>query len=79
MTLLDDWYGEMMHTATHGQDPLWTVLCEGGPQDTRGWLPAYAERLRQTGRAHWADKLESKYPQEMGDAGSLGREHGYVK
>jgi arylsulfatase A-like enzyme len=65
MILLDNWYGRMLHTATHAQDPMWSVIVEGGPQDTRGWLPAYQERLRQTGRAEWADKLAVKYPREL--------------
>jgi len=64
MVLLDEWYGNMLHTATHAQDPMWSVIVEGGPQDTRGWLPAYRERLCQTGRAHWAEKLAAKYPNE---------------
>lgn len=70
MVLLDEWYGRMLHTATHPQDPMWSVIVEGGPQDTRGWLRAYQERLRQTGRAHWAEKLGAKYPRELGDEDS---------
>ncbi len=65
LLLLDEWYGQMMHSATHAQDPMWSVIVEGGPQDTRGWLPAYLERLRQTGRSHWAEKLKKKYPNEL--------------
>jgi hypothetical protein len=50
----------MMRTSRHGRDPLWTVLAEGGPAHVRGQLPAYLQRLRRTGRAHWADRLEAR-------------------
>ena len=80
MTLLDEWYGEMMRTATHPQDNMWVSLREGGPQDTRGWLPQYLERLRQTGRSDWAARLAAKHCRELGasDGPPLMR-HGYVK
>ena len=65
MTLLDDWYGEMMRTATHGQDPMWTVMHEGGPEHTRGQLPRYLERLRETGRGEWAERLAAAHPREL--------------
>ena len=42
-------------------DPLWTVLGEGGPFHARGHLDAYLKRLRETGRADGAAKLEAKY------------------
>lgn len=65
MSMLDDWLGDMMRTATHGQDPLWTVMREGGPFHTRGQLPAYLERLRATGRTKWAEHLAAKHPTEV--------------
>lgn len=64
MTLLDRWYGEMMRTAAVGQDPMWTVMAEGGPLHTRGQLPKYLERLRATGRGEWADSLAAAHPRE---------------
>jgi len=64
MALLEDWHGQMMRTATHPIDPMWTVLREGGPLHTRGHLKAYVQRLRETGRAQWADKLLSSHPKE---------------
>ena len=64
MTMLDDWLGRMMTTATHAQDPMWTVIQEGGPLHTRGHLPAYLERLRATGRGDWADRLTAAHPKE---------------
>ena len=47
-------------------DPLDTVRAEGGPLHTRGHLPAYLDRLRETGRAHWADVLLARHPAEAG-------------
>jgi len=64
MGLLDEWHGDMMRSASHPQDPMWTVLQEGGPLHTRGQLPAYLKRLRETGRAEWAEQLARKHPQE---------------
>jgi arylsulfatase A-like enzyme len=64
MRYLDEWHGDMMRTATHGHDPLWTVLNEGGPLHTRGQLPKYLHRLRATGRGEWADRLASQHPRE---------------
>lgn len=64
MRMLDDWHGQMMRTATHPQDPMWTVIREGGPLHTRGQLPAYLKRLRETGRADGAAQLAAKHPTE---------------
>lgn len=64
MAKLDAWHGDMMRTASHGHDPMWTVLAEGGPLHTRGELPAYLRRLRATGRDHWADLLALRHPRE---------------
>jgi arylsulfatase A-like enzyme len=55
---LDSWHAEMMRTATHAVDPMWTVLREGGPFHVRGRLSDYLERLRRTGREAWAESLE---------------------
>jgi choline-sulfatase len=62
MTKLDAWYAEMMRTATTPQDPMWTVIEEGGPLHTRGYLPRYLERLRATGRADFAQRLVANHP-----------------
>lgn len=66
MELLEDWHAEMMETATHRQDPMATVLREGGPFHTRGHLPAYLARLRATGRGAWAERLAAEHPDEAG-------------
>ena len=59
--MLEDWHAEMMRTATHKTDPMQTVLEEGGPLHARGHLKEYCARLRATGRAHWADRLEARH------------------
>jgi len=64
MAMLETWHGEMMRTATHGQDPMWTVLREGGPFHTCGNLTAYLKRLRDTGRGRWAEDLAAKHASE---------------
>ena len=65
MSRLDTWMADMMRTATHGQDPMWTVMAEGGPLHTRGALPAYLKRLRATGRSEGADHLAALHPTEV--------------
>ncbi|HLV81873.1 MAG TPA: sulfatase [Chthonomonadaceae bacterium] len=62
---LEAWNAAMKQTATHPQDPMQTVLAEGGPLHTRGHLPAYLERLRATGRNRWAEVLAAKHPEEI--------------
>jgi arylsulfatase A-like enzyme len=64
MTLLDQWHANMMRTATHPVDPMWIVMREGGPHHTCGYLPKYLQRLRATGRAQWADVLQTKHANE---------------
>jgi arylsulfatase A-like enzyme len=65
---LEEWHADMMRTATHPVDPFWTVLREGGPYHVRGRLPAYLDRLRATGRPHWADHLERTHTAGIRDS-----------
>jgi hypothetical protein len=65
MELLADWYHDMALTSQHDLDPMMTVLREGGPFHTRGQLPRYLQRLRNTGRSHHADRLEKLHPTEL--------------
>ena len=58
------WTQEMMQTSRVNVDPLMTSLREGGAHHTRGELPAYLRRLRETGRDHHADALAAKHPTE---------------
>jgi len=62
---LADWEREMMLTSTTNVDPMMTVLREGGAHHTRGFLPAYLKRLRETGRAHHAERLARLHPDEV--------------
>lgn len=64
--LLMDWHDAMMATQPDGytMDPMRVVMAEGGPEHTRGHLPAYLERLRATGRGHHADQLEKRHPRQ---------------
>jgi hypothetical protein len=61
--LLDQWYAEQMRGAPGLVDPLFQVMQEGGPFHTRGHLPEYLDRLRDTGRTQWADSLARRYPE----------------
>jgi len=61
LALLKQWHGEMMASSLHDADPLWTMMREGGPFHTRGLVQRYAERLRETGRAHHAEKLLTQH------------------
>jgi arylsulfatase A-like enzyme len=65
MRYLADWERQMMLTSTTNVDPMMTVLREGGAFHTRGSLPAYLARLRATGRAQHAERLERLHPGEF--------------
>jgi choline-sulfatase len=65
MDMLSEWYHEMATTSPYNEDPMMTVLREGGPFHTRGQLPAYLERLRATDRAHHAERLAARHPDEI--------------
>jgi hypothetical protein len=65
LVMLEDWYQHMMATSKHNVDPLMTVMREGGPFHTRGELPGYLERLKATGRAHHAEILAARHPDEL--------------
>ena len=43
----------------HGEDPMATVLAEGGPSLARGHESWYAERLRATGRADQVERMRA--------------------
>jgi len=59
--LLAHWHAAMIRHAARGRDPLENVVREGGPFHVRGELPAYLERLRETGRSGLADALAARY------------------
>jgi arylsulfatase A-like enzyme len=58
LALLEQWHGEMMATSDYNIDPMWNVIREGGPYHTRDRVEGYARRLRETGRAPYADFIE---------------------
>lgn len=64
-SLLEEWMARMMAASPNGVDPLVTVQREGGPFHTRGTLAWYVQRLRATGRAQHADRLERLHPNEL--------------
>lgn len=64
-TLLDAWTASQLERTLAPEDPMDTVRAEGGPFHTRRHLPTYLDRLRATGRGHWADVLEARHPLEV--------------
>jgi arylsulfatase A-like enzyme len=61
MRLLTDWQFSAMLTSPTAEDPMVTVLREGGPWQVHGYLPRYLRRLRLTGREEAARRLETRY------------------
>ena len=59
--LILNWQEEQMARSASTIDPMWTVMHEGGPMHAHTDLPAYLERLRETGRGDKADALSYKY------------------
>jgi len=63
---------DMMKTMPEGYDtdPMWTVMKEGGPAHSRGFLAKYCEFLEQTGRGWAIPELRKRHPREfvMNDA-----------
>ena len=59
-----DWLDREMKMNPSETDPMWTVWHEGGPLHAAdASLAPYCQRLRDTGRAWAAEKLEEKYIQ----------------
>ncbi|MDY6913694.1 MAG: sulfatase [Planctomycetota bacterium] len=63
---LNEWHDEMMRTQRPGcnVDPLRTVMQEGGPTHTRGYLKMYCDYLEKTGRGHAVELLKQRHPGE---------------
>lgn len=62
-----DWHDKMMKTMPFGYttDPLDTVLSEGGPLHANPRFintAKYKERLKETDRGHWIEKIEKRHP-----------------
>jgi choline-sulfatase len=60
-----DWHDSMMSTMGDDTDPLWTVMKEGGPFHSRGFLPDYCKRLEATGRGWAIPELKRRHPGEF--------------
>lgn len=60
--LLGDWTSEQVARSYAPRDPMETILAEGGPFHVRGHLPAYLERLEETGRGHWIPAIRARHP-----------------
>lgn len=65
MGMLAEWHYEMILKSKSNIDPLMTVLREGGPSHMRYQLLKYLEWLRETGRAHHAERLANLSPDEV--------------
>ncbi|MCR5310848.1 MAG: sulfatase [Lachnospiraceae bacterium] len=55
-----DWHDDAMSTGRYTEDPMWTVLAEGGPFHARGHFREYHDRLVNTGRNEAAKRLAAK-------------------
>jgi arylsulfatase A-like enzyme len=62
--LMLEWHEEMMREMPDAVDPLWTVMREGGPHHSRGYLGAYCQRLEATGRGEHVEELRRRHPGE---------------
>lgn len=67
--LLEHWVAHQMQSniENYSVDPLWTVMAEGGPFHTQGYLEKYCTHLEETGRGDLAGKLKAKYPEALKD------------
>ena len=57
---LDEWTSTQLERSGL-EDPFDAIRREGGPYHVRRHLGSYLDRLRQTGRARWADVLEERH------------------
>jgi len=63
---LAEWHDRMMASMPYAEDPLWTVMKEGGPYHCRGLLPDYCRVLEETGRGWAVPELKRRHPREFG-------------
>lgn len=62
---LEGWHTAMMQSQPGVEDPLQTVLREGGPAHTRGQLRRYCDRLAATDRGWAIPELKRRHPGEF--------------
>ena len=65
MHYLTNWQEQVQVKGQREVDPLVTVLLEGGPYHSKGKLPAYLQRLRETNRGHLAEHLIARHPDDV--------------
>ena len=63
-SMLRDWTCEQLERSGL-DDPMDVVRREGGPYHVRRHLAPYLERLRETGREHWANVLTARHADEL--------------
>ncbi|MDE6202858.1 MAG: sulfatase-like hydrolase/transferase, partial [Lachnospiraceae bacterium] len=64
---LERWVADNMlsNIYNYHEDPMWSVIAEGGPFHCRGYLYDYCKRLEETGREECANRLRLKHPHEL--------------
>ena len=67
-SVLEKWTATQVSRSLAPRDPMDIVLEEGGPFHVRGHLPAYLERLAETGRSAWVETLLARHGAEAGAA-----------
>lgn len=65
---LDAWVSAELDRSFVDRDPLVTIIEEGGPFHVRGHLPAYLDRLRETGRSQWIAPTVDRHPADADPA-----------
>jgi arylsulfatase A-like enzyme len=59
------WHDEAMASMNYAEDPMNTVMREGGPLHARGNLKQYIDYLKKTGREYAIDELIRRHPNEI--------------
>jgi arylsulfatase A-like enzyme len=59
------WHDEAMASMNYAEDPMNTVMREGGPLHARGNLKQYIDYLKKTGREYSIDELIRRHPNEI--------------
>jgi arylsulfatase A-like enzyme len=57
---LKTWYDEMLENQPDIEDPMETVLREGGPFHTRGQMKGYLRRLKKSGREEMVKTIQNR-------------------
>lgn len=64
-SILFDWHDEMMKKNDYREDPMLTVLKEGGPFHANHQLKEYSKYLIKTGREHYIEEYKKIHPKEF--------------